>query len=116
MSPEMRHYSFGTFDKRAPVSQKFRNFSVLFWVPQFPLYLRNAEVLIHPFGFSYIKNILNDQIFKTTSFSGQKISRHYGETGPLLDTIGFLPTFPEEIVKTMIMMMTMMIMTMMMTM
>ena len=30
-----------------PVSQKSRNFSGLFRVPQFPLYLRNAEVLSH---------------------------------------------------------------------
>ena len=28
-----------------PVSQKSRNFAALFRVPQFPLYLRNAEVL-----------------------------------------------------------------------
>ena len=26
----------GTLEKRAPVSQKSRNFSGLFWVPQFP--------------------------------------------------------------------------------
>ena len=32
---------------QAPVSQKTRNFSGLFRIPQFPLYLRNAEVLSH---------------------------------------------------------------------
>ena len=30
---------------QGPVSQKSRNFSGLFWVPQFSLYLRNADVL-----------------------------------------------------------------------
>ena len=28
---------------QGPVSQKTRNFPGLFWMPQFPLYLRNAE-------------------------------------------------------------------------
>ena len=35
---------FGYFQKRTPVSQTFRPFSV----PEFPLYLQNAEVLSHP--------------------------------------------------------------------
>ena len=30
-----------------PVSQKSQNFSGLFRVPQFPLYVHNAEVLTH---------------------------------------------------------------------
>jgi len=34
-------------------------------VPQFPLYLCNAKVLSHPLGFSYIKNMLKDRLFKT---------------------------------------------------
>ena len=39
---------------QGPVSQKSRNFSGLFRVPQFPLYLRNAEVLSHQTSkFSY---------------------------------------------------------------
>ena len=32
---------------QGPVCRKSRNFSGLFWVPQFPLYLRNTEVLSH---------------------------------------------------------------------
>ena len=40
--------SLGVRNKNCPVgtvSQKSRNVSGLFWVPQLPLYLRNAEVL-----------------------------------------------------------------------
>ena len=46
------------------------NFSGLLRVPQFPLYLRNAEALSHQTsqssGFSYIKITLKDQLFKTS--------------------------------------------------
>ena len=55
---------------QSPVSQKSRNFSGLFRVPQFPLYLRNAEVVSHQTSqsssFSYIKNTSKDQLFKTS--------------------------------------------------
>ena len=55
---------------QSPVSQKSRNFSGLFRVPQFPLYLRNAEVVSHQTSqsssFSYIENTLKDQLFKTS--------------------------------------------------
>ena len=51
-----------------PVSQKSRNFSGLFRVPQFPLHLRNTEVLSHqtshPLGFSCINTMFKDQLFK----------------------------------------------------
>ena len=60
-----------------------------FRVPQFPLYLRNADVLSHqtsqpyPFGFSFIKNMLKDQLLNTSGlqfdnwiFSGPKSVRH----------------------------------------
>ena len=47
MSLEKHPKSFGTFEKQAPVSQKSRNVSGLFRVPQFPLYLRNAAALSH---------------------------------------------------------------------
>ena len=50
---------------QGPVSQKSRNFSGLFRVLQFPLYLRNATKLRNPLGFSYIKNMLKDPLFKT---------------------------------------------------
>ena len=56
------------FQDQGRVSQKSRNFSSLFRVPQFPLYLRNAAVLSHPtspLGFSYIKSMLKDKLFKT---------------------------------------------------
>ena len=50
-----------------PVSQKSRNFFSQFRVPQFPLYLREVEVLSHyPVGFSYIKNKLEYQLFETS--------------------------------------------------
>ena len=55
-----------------PVSQKSRNFSGLFRVPQFSSYLRKAEVLSHQtsqsswFLISYIKNVLKDQLLKTS--------------------------------------------------
>ena len=54
------------------VSQKSRNFSGLFRVPQFSSYLRKAEVLSHQtsqsswFLISYIKNVLKDQLLKTS--------------------------------------------------
>ena len=55
---------------QSPVSQKSRNFSGLFRVPQFPLYLGNAEAVSHQTSrfswFSYIKNTLKDQLFKTS--------------------------------------------------
>ena len=40
-----RYYELVT--DQCPVSQKSRKFSGLFRVPQFPLYLRNAEVPSH---------------------------------------------------------------------
>ena len=47
------------------VSQKSRNFSSILRVPQFPLYLRNAEVLIHH-TLQSSKNILKDPLFITS--------------------------------------------------
>jgi len=56
--------------KNIPVSQESRNFSGLFRMPPIPLYLRNAEVLSHQISpsscFSYTKNVLIDQLFKTS--------------------------------------------------
>ena len=63
-------------------------------MPQFPLYLRNAEVLRQPLGFSHIKNMLKDQRFKpqvnyslTTGFSGHKSPKDFPETGSRSETI-----------------------------
>ena len=39
--------------EQEPVSQKFRNLSGLFRVPQFPLYLRNAEAISHQTSLSF---------------------------------------------------------------
>ena len=61
--------SFPSFTIQRPVSQKSRNFSDLFRVPQFPSYLRNAEALSHQTSqsscFFYVKNVLKGQRLKT---------------------------------------------------
>ena len=63
-------------------SPKSRNVSGLFRVLKFPLYLRN------PVRFSYIKNMLKDQLLKktdcslTTGVSGLKRSLDFRETDP----------------------------------
>ena len=50
-----------------------QNFSGPFRVPQFPLYLCNAEVVSHengnPLRFPYIKNMLKGQLFKTSGLT-----------------------------------------------
>ena len=79
---ELNHpKSFGSFEKRAPVSQKSRNFSGLFQVLQFPLYLRIAEVLSHQTLQSSSKRCQKISLSKradcsfTTGFSDPKSSR-----------------------------------------
>ena len=55
-----------------PVSQKSPKLFKSISLPQFPLYHPNAKVLGHQtsilnsLGFSYIKNMLKDQLFKTS--------------------------------------------------
>ena len=105
-----------------PVSRKSRNFSGLLRVPQFPLYLRNAEVLKlrNPLGFSCIRNLLKDQLFKTSGlqcdnwlfgpekFSGllrngllaltvQRVDStiHFTNHYPLDNSVGFNSTHPK---------------------
>ena len=63
--PDSGIHSLNKWDK-VPVSQKSHNFSSLFRVPQFPLYLCNAIKLCNPLDFSYVKNRLKDQLFKTS--------------------------------------------------
>ena len=76
-----------------PVSQKSRNFSGLFRVPQFLLYLRNTEVLglqtsQSSFFFLMLKTCKKISFSKQadcsliTSFSGPKRSGDFRETGP----------------------------------
>ena len=45
--PKMKSTTRGFLQAQAPVSQKSRNNSGLFRVPQFPLYTRNGEVQSH---------------------------------------------------------------------
>ena len=52
------------FSPRA-LSQKSWTFSGLFRMPQFPLYFRNAGVLIHETSQSF-RNVLRHQLFKTS--------------------------------------------------
>ena len=59
----------GCFSPLWSVSQRSRNFSGPFWGLKFPLCFRNAEVLSHqsnPLGFFYNKNMLKDQLLKTS--------------------------------------------------
>ena len=59
----------GCFSPLWSVSRRSRNFSGPFWGLKFPLCFRNAEVLSHqsnPLGFSYNKNMLKDQLLKTS--------------------------------------------------
>ena len=82
---------FGTFEKRASVSQRSPNFSGPSRLPRFPLHPRNAKVFSHqtsrPLGFSY-KKILKHQFFQesglTATFSSPKSSRDFRETDPRL--------------------------------
>ena len=79
---------------QGPVSQKSRNFSGLFRVPQLPLYLRNAEVLSLQTAQSSCRVFLILKTRKKISFSKQadcsftarfsdpKRSRDFRETGP----------------------------------
>ena len=81
---------------QGPVSQKSRNFSGLFRVPQLPvpLYLRNAEVLSVQTAqpscrvFLILKTLKKISFSKqvdcsfTASFSDLKRSRDFRETGP----------------------------------
>ena len=52
-----------------PVSQKSRNFTGPFGVPQFPLYICNVEIKLLNFAvflvFHTLSNLLKDQLFKT---------------------------------------------------
>ena len=60
-----------------PVFQKSRNFSGIFWLPQFALYLLISETLSHetlsPLGFSDVKNTFKVQLFKTSKLQFENL-------------------------------------------
>lgn len=78
MRPAGARFSKVPITFRAPVSRKSRNFSVLFRVSQFSLYLESGEIVsrqtsqLFLFFFCYLENTLKDQLTKTRGWQVRK--------------------------------------------